>query len=138
MSENLDLSYAGEGIYRENILDHYKNPRNTGTVERPTFSHKEFNPLCGDEITFYVKVNGTSIEDARFVGRGCAISQASASMLSETLKGKSLEDIKNLEREHILELLSIPIGPVRIKCAMLGLVTLKNGVHLYEKEQKGE
>lgn len=133
MTETIDPSYAGEGIYREFILDHYKNPRNTGTLPNASFSHKEFNPVCGDHITFTARVSDETIQEARFQGHGCAISQAAASLLSETLKGKTLEEIKTLQREHMLELLSIPIGPVRTKCAMLGLVALKKGIEEYEK-----
>jgi len=134
MTETIDPSYAGEGIYRENILDHYKNPRNSGVLINPTFSFKEFNPLCGDEITFYVKLNGEkTIENLSFLGKGCAISQSSASMLAETIIGKTLDEAKKIQREDILEMLSIPIGPVRIKCAMLGLVALKKGINLFEK-----
>ena len=133
MTETLDPAYAGEGIYREHILDHYKSPRNAGALENPAFVHREFNPLCGDEITFSVRLDGKRIGEARFLGRGCAISQAAASMLSETLPGRSLEEIKALQRDHVLELLGIPLGPVRIKCAVLGLVALKNGIALYEK-----
>ena len=138
MAENLDPGFAGEGIYREFILDHYKNPRNSGALKNATFSHREFNPLCGDEITFHVKLNGAqSVDDVRFQGRGCAISQATTSLLSETLQGKNLEEIKSLQREHILEMLGIPIGPVRIKCAMLGLLALKNGIAQYERSKHG-
>ena len=137
MNENLDPTFAGEGIYREFILDHYKNPRNSGVLINPTFSHKEFNPLCGDEITFYVKLDHDSIQSVSFQGKGCAISQATASLLSQTLEGKTLSEIKSFQREEVLEILGIPIGPVRVKCAMLSLVTLKNGISKYEKENYG-
>lgn len=134
MNEIGDPSYAGEGIYREHILDHYKNPRNTGSLQNPTFMQREFNPVCGDEITLSVALRESILSDCRFRGKGCAISQAAASMLSETIKGKTLQEIKSLQREHIVEMLSIPIGPVRIKCAMLCLVALKNGIQKYEEK----
>lgn len=127
-----DVNYAGDGLYREMILDHYKRPRNAGRLADPSFSHRELNPVCGDEVTFDVRVDGSVVGEARFVGRGCAISQASASMLAESLKGRPLTDVARLEREDILQLLAIPVGPVRIKCAMLGLVALKNGIAKYE------
>jgi len=133
MTETVDPSYAGDGIYRENILDHYKNPRNSKPLEESTITHKELNPLCGDEIEFQIKLESGKIVDVGFTGKGCAISQASASMLSEVLKGKELKDVKKLEREDMLKMLSIPIGPVRTKCAMLGLVALKNGINEFEK-----
>ncbi len=133
MTENIDPNYAGEGIYRENILDHYQNPRNLGRIENPHINHKEFNPLCGDEIEIFLKLNSTKVVEVKFQGRGCAISQSAASMLTESLYGKTLEEIKNLTRDDIVEMLSIPIGPVRVKCAMLSLDTLKNGILIYEK-----
>ena len=131
MTETLDPSYAGDGLYREHILDHYKSPRNAGTLEHPTVTHKEFNPLCGDELTFTLLVKDSTVEDVKFQGRGCAISQAAASMLTDRIKGEKTEAIKKLVREDILELLGIPIGPARTKCAMLGLVTVKRAL---EKE----
>lgn len=133
MNETIDRSYVGEGIYREFIIDHYKNPRNAGGLENATFQHRELNPLCGDELTFFVHLQDGKIADVRFQGKGCAISQASASILSETVKDKTIEEVKAMQREQMLELLGIPVGPVRVKCAMLGLVTLKNGIHQYEQ-----
>ena len=123
-----------ELIYQENILDHYKNPRNFGKMENASIHHHEYNPLCGDEIDFYLIIdNNKKIVDVKFNGHGCAISQASASMLSENIKGKSIEEIEKLTKNDILEMLSIPISPVRLKCALLSLDTLKNSVLIFEK-----
>ena len=129
----IDKNYMGEGIYRENILDHYKNPRNYGNLKNPEISHKENNPLCGDEIKIEIKMNSNKIKDIRFSGRGCAISQASASILCENLVGKSFKDIKKLSRDNVTENLGIELSPIRIKCAVLALDTLKNSIYIYEK-----
>ena len=119
-----------DDFYKENILDHYRNPRNTGTLDHPTHSHEEHNPLCGDIVRIDLHVNEDNIIDkVAFSGRGCAISQASASMLTELLQGKSLEEAKAIDKDDILELLGIEIGPVRIKCALLSLKVLKAGVY---------
>lgn len=119
-----------EDFYRENILDHYRNPRNKGQLEDPTHTHEEDNPLCGDVIRIDLHVNDQDvIDEVRFDGHGCAISQASASMLTEMIEGKTLEEAKELRKEDILEALGIEIGPVRLKCALLSLKVLKAGVY---------
>jgi nitrogen fixation protein NifU and related proteins len=115
-------------LYKENILDHYKNPHNKKKIEHATHTHKEFNPSCGDEITLFLKVQNHIITDVGFEGTGCAISQASVSMLTEYIKGKSVEEIKKIKEEKILELLGISIGPSRLKCALLSLKTLQNSL----------
>jgi len=119
-----------DDLYRENILDHYRNPRNYGELEDPDISHEEYNPLCGDRITIQLKVNDDDvIEAVRFHGHGCAISQASASMLTEMIEGMTLDEVKKITKEDVLEMLGIPIGPVRLKCALLSLKALKAGVY---------
>ena len=119
-----------DDFYKENILDHYRNPRNAGTLDQPTHSHEEHNPLCGDIVRIDLHVNEDNIIDqVAFSGRGCAISQASASMLTELLQGKSVEEAKGVDKDDILEMLGIEIGPVRIKCALLSLKVLKAGVY---------
>ncbi len=119
-----------EDFYRENILDHYRNPRNKGQLEKPTHTHEEDNPLCGDVIRIDLHVNDQDvIDEVRFDGHGCAISQASASMLTEMIEGKTLQEAKELSKEDILEALGIEIGPVRLKCALLSLKVLKAGVY---------
>ena len=130
--ENLDLSYVGEGMYRENILDHYKNPHNHGEIGNADIKFTENNPLCGDVITVNLKLNGHKVADVKFRGNGCAISQSAMSMLSDEIKGKSLEEVKNIKREDIVNLLGIDVGPVRTKCAVLGLVAIKNGINEFE------
>jgi nitrogen fixation NifU-like protein len=119
-----------DDLYRENILDHYRHPRNKGRLEHPTHTHEEHNPLCGDIIRIDLHVNEDDvIDEVRFEGEGCAISQASASMLTEMIAGKTLEEAKELSKQDILEALGIEIGPVRLKCALLSLKVLKAGIY---------
>lgn len=117
-----------EAFYREAILDHYKHPRHKGRLENPDIHFHDHNPFCGDEITIELKVEDGRVVDAAFDGRGCAISQATASMLMEEIVGKSIEELKELNKQYILDLLGIEIGPVRLKCALLALKVLKAGV----------
>ena len=120
---------ADDQFYREYILDHYKNPRNFGRLEAADISHEEDNPLCGDVVGMDFKVKDGRIEDVRFHGRGCAISQASASLLTERLKGMTLEDARKISKDDVLGELGIEISPARIKCALLSLKVLKVGAY---------
>lgn len=120
-------------MYRENILDHYKSPRNFGTLDKPDISHHEYNASCGDDLTFTVKLDAERrVAEVKFTGRGCAISMAAASMLSERIKGMSVEELHKLTSDDIFELLGTEIGPGRIKCALLPLKTLMTGVEEWE------
>jgi nitrogen fixation NifU-like protein len=114
-----------EDLYRDFILDHYRNPRNAGTLETPDATFEDNNPLCGDKIRMDVKLRDGLVADIKFRGRGCAISQASASLLTESVKGKTLADVSKIGKEEVLENLGIKISPVRLKCALLGLKVLK-------------
>ena len=118
-----------DDFYRQNILDHYQNPRNWGTIEHPDVSAEDSNPLCGDRIRMDLKIKDGKIEDVKFSGTGCSISRAAASMLSDEIIGKSLDEVKAINRDYVLELLGIELGPVRLKCALLALKTLKVGVY---------
>ncbi|HEX2014202.1 MAG TPA: SUF system NifU family Fe-S cluster assembly protein [Nitrososphaera sp.] len=121
-----------DDIYREIILDHYRNPRNKGKLPEADVSIHDSNPLCGDEIDMHLKVDGDRIKDIKFEGRGCAISQASASMLTEMVMGKPLTSVKDLSKEDILENIGLTsLGPARIKCALLSLKVLKLGMVKY-------
>jgi nitrogen fixation NifU-like protein len=114
-----------DDFYKEYILDHYRNPRNFGTLDAPTATAEDLNPLCGDRIRFDFMVEDGRVTDVRFSGKGCAISQASASMLSESLRGQKLEDIARLTKEAVLENVGIGISAARMKCATLGLKVAK-------------
>ncbi|MCC6299122.1 MAG: SUF system NifU family Fe-S cluster assembly protein [Anaerolineales bacterium] len=119
-----------DDLYREVIIEHYKNPSYRGYLDPHDIQFADNNPLCGDhiEITLQTAADGT-VKDARFDGHGCAISQASADLLIESIIGKPLEEVKQLNKEHILEMLGIELGPVRLKCALLSLKVLKAGVY---------
>ena len=122
-----------ESMYQEQILDHYKHPRNSGRIENASVHHHEYNPLCGDKLDVYFLIENNHIADVKIQGQGCAISQASASMLTEKVKGKPVDVIRKLTKEDILEMLGIPLSPVRLKCALLSLDTFKNAVIIFEK-----
>ena len=120
-------------IYREVILDYYRHPRNFGKLEKFDIDSHDTNPLCGDEIEMQVRVGGgEDMAEVKFTGKGCAISQASASMLTELAKGKPLGWVKELSKEDVFKMLGNPdLGPSRVKCALLGMKVLKTGVYGY-------
>jgi nitrogen fixation NifU-like protein len=116
-------------LYREVILDHYKNPRGHGVIEGADAQAEGQNPLCGDEVAIFVALDGDKIEDVRFRGRGCAISQAATSMLVEMVRGRSVDEVASMPRDELLDEVGIPLTPVRLKCALLGLGVLKVALH---------
>jgi nitrogen fixation NifU-like protein len=119
-----------DDLYREVIIEHYKNPSYRGHLEPYDITFSDDNPLCGDHIRVDLRVDKAgNVTDARFDGHGCAISQASADLLIESIIGKSLEDVKKLGKQDILDLLGIDLGPVRLKCALLSLKVLKAGAY---------
>lgn len=119
-----------DDLYREVIIEHYKNPSYRGHLDPHDISFADNNPLCGDHIQIDLRVDANGVvTDARFDGHGCAISQASADLLMETIIGKPLEEVKKLNRQDILDMLGIDLGPVRLKCALLSLKVLKAGVY---------
>ncbi|HNP69653.1 MAG TPA: SUF system NifU family Fe-S cluster assembly protein [Kouleothrix sp.] len=122
-----------DDMYREVILEHYKHPHNAGTLAAADISHEDSNPLCGDRIRIDVQVADGAVADIRFQGRGCAISQAAASLLTDEIKGKTLDEVRAFSKDDMLDLIGIPLdkNPVRIKCALLALKTLKSGVYEY-------
>ena len=129
----------GSDMYRQQILDHYRNPRNYGDLEEPTFSHVGHNTSCGDELEFDVVLgdDGETVERAAFTGEGCAISQAAASMLSTELPGMTLEEVEALDRQDMLDLLGVEVTPMRVKCAVLAEKVVQDGLQIYRGELEG-
>lgn len=127
-----------DDFYREEILEHYTHPHHYGTLDNPDISHEENNPLCGDRIRFDIQLDDDeeTVTDVRFSGVGCAISKASASMLSDLLIGRTLDEIKGLTNEEVLDELGIELGPVRLKCALLPLKVVKVGAYGLTGEQE--
>ncbi len=119
-----------DDLYREIIIDHYKNPQNKGRLDKSDFSFQDENPLCGDHLIIELRVDkNQSVVDAKFDGHGCAISISAADLLLDSIIGKSIEDLKKLEKQDILDLLGIELSPVRLKCALLSLKVLKAAVY---------
>ena len=116
-------------LSREAIIDHYKHPRHKGKLEDADIHRHETNPFCGDEVTIFLSIADDTVADASFEGRGCAISQASASMIMEEIIGMPVDELKKWGKEDVLDLLGIEIGPVRLKCALLPLKALKAGLY---------
>ncbi len=115
-------------MYKEHILDLYKYPHNFGVLEKPTHKFHEFNPLCGDDITLFLIVKNNKIENVSFTGKGCAISMASSSLLTDFIKGKSLSEVKQISSQDLIDMLHIPISHVRLKCALLPLDALNKSI----------
>jgi nitrogen fixation protein NifU and related proteins len=118
-----------DDLYREEVLDHYKHPRNHGTIEDADAHADGMNPLCGDEVSIDVAFDRNSISEVKFSGQGCAISVAATSMLTELAIGKTVDEAAALELDDLLAETPIPLTPVRLKCAILGLTTLKIALH---------
>ncbi|QSG07671.1 Fe-S cluster assembly sulfur transfer protein SufU [Halapricum desulfuricans] len=131
------MGIGGSDMYRQQILDHYKNPRNYGEIEDATFTHVGENPMCGDTIEMDVVLDDDedTIEAVAFRGDGCAISQASASMLSERLPGTSIEELREMDRDDIIDMLGVEISPMRVKCAVLAEKVAQDGAEIYLGEK---
>jgi len=130
------MGIGGSDMYRQQILDHYKNPRNYGEIEEATFTHVGENPMCGDTIEMDVVLDDDEevVERVAFRGDGCAISQASASMLSEQLAGMAVEDLKEMDRDDVIDMLGVDISPMRVKCAVLAEKVAQDGAEIYFDE----
>ena len=118
-------------LYQEQLMDHYKHPRHRGTLEHADFNTQIYNPSCGDGIAFYGRVQDNKVVELKFMGSGCVISQATASLLTEHSLGKSLEDIEKFDKDFILALIGMELGPMRIKCALLPLEAVQEGIKNY-------
>lgn len=113
-------------LYSENILDHYHNPRNFGKLAKHTHSAQDANPVCGDEMEVQLVIGKDGkVKEAAFSGQGCAISMASASMLTDEVKGKTVEEVRKMDMEKLVKLIGIPLSPVRLKCALLPLYVIR-------------
>ena len=117
-----------DDLYRDYILEHYRRPHNFGVLDAPSATYEGANPLCGDRITMQLGVKDGIVEQVGFTGRGCAISQASASLLTDEIKGKPVEEVAKLSTQDLLDLLGIEISPARLKCAMLSHDTLQKAL----------
>lgn len=122
-------------VYKDLIMDHYKDPQNWGVLAEPDITVSGSNPLCGDLINLKVKLKDGLIEEIRFIASGCALSIASTSILTETVKGKKAASIEKLDKKELLDILGIELGPNRLKCALLSLDALKQGLRKYAKEK---
>ena len=127
-----------DDLYRDYILEHYRRPHNFGVLEEATATYEGANPLCGDRITMMLGVRDGVVERVGFTGRGCAISQASASLLTDEIKGKPLTDVAKLSSDDVLDLLGIEISPARLKCAILSLDTVQHALAELEGEPKAQ
>jgi len=123
-----------DDLYRDYILEHYRRPHNFGTIDDATASYEGANPLCGDRITLQIRVRDGVVDEVAFTGRGCAISQASASMLTDEVKGKPVATAAGMTSSDVLDLLGIEISPARMKCALLSLDTLQHAIGEGEAE----
>lgn len=124
-----------EGITSEIILEHYRNPHNHGKIENPTSTILEFNPVCGDTVQITMLIEDEKIKDIKFLGRGCSISQASTSMLTDYVMGKTIEEVKALTKEQVLSFVGLSLGPSREKCALLPFDAIRKGVKQYEEDK---
>lgn len=118
-------------IYMDNIIDLYKNPLNQGELNDASITHRAHNPLCGDDITVDLKIVSEKITDIRHRGNGCAISQAAISMLTEEVQEKTLDEVMKLNKDDVVEMLGIELGPVRLKCALIGLEAIHEAIKEY-------
>lgn len=117
-----------EDLYREEILEHYRHPQNFGPIAAPTHTGSANNPLCGDSVVLELKIKGKKVADVGFTGSGCALSTASASLFTECLRGKSIAQLKNVEEKKLLQLIEIPITPIRQQCVFLPFRALKRAI----------
>jgi nitrogen fixation NifU-like protein len=121
----------GMEIYAEEIVSHYEHPHNKRKMEDASVNFHDYNPVCGDDITVYIKTDGKTVQDISFQGEGCAISMGSASMLTDLLKGKVLDDVSKMGPKDVIDMLGIDPGPVRLKCATISLKATQKALRVY-------
>lgn len=121
-----------QDLYKEELLEHYRSPQNYGKLHDADVAYHDFNPVCGDEIEVYLKMDGSALKDIKFTGKGCAISQAAASIVTEHLKGKKPDDAKKMTKEEMLGLLPIEVSHLRIKCALLAMKAIQKAIIRYQ------
>ncbi len=124
-----------DDIQAEIVLEHYREPHNYGTMENPTVSLTESNPVCGDTVNLSLHIEDGRVKSVKFVGKGCSISQASASMLTDRISGHSLEDLKKMDEKEIIDMVGLNLGPSREKCALLSFNTLQKCIRTYEENR---
>ena len=122
-------------IYAEEIISHYEHPHNKGKIAKASIDFHEYNPTCGDDITVYLDIKDGKVKDVKFEGTGCAISMASASMLTDDIKGKTVDGVEKLGFKELVELIGIDPGPARLKCATLSLKAIKKALFLYQHKE---
>ena len=127
-----------DSLYKEIVLDHYKNPHNFGTLDPADYTAEDSNPLCGDQVRMDLQVADGIVTDVKFSGRGCAVSMASASILTDMIMGQPLDEVLQITKDDLLEEIGIPVSPARMKCATLGLNVLKLSVALKEAHSHGD
>ena len=127
-----------DSLYKEIVLDHYKNPHNFGTLDPADYTAEDSNPLCGDQVRMDLRVEDGIVTDVKFSGRGCAVSMASASILTDMIKGQPLDEVRAITRDDLLEEIGIPVSPARMKCATLGLTVLNLSLALKEAHAQGD
>jgi|ETN01SMinimDraft_4_1059930.scaffolds.fasta_scaffold59996_2 nitrogen fixation NifU-like protein len=115
-------------MYQEHVLDHYREPQNFGNLKSPTHKSHSFNPICGDDVTITLEIKDDKVEDVKFDGKGCAISIAAASLVTDAIKGKTLKEVMKINTKDILEMLGIEVSAPRIKCALIALETIHNAI----------
>ena len=123
-----------EDMYKEELLEHYREPQNYGKIEDADVQYRDFNPVCGDEVEVFINVKDNKVEDIKFTGKGCAISQAAASIVTEHIKGMKVDEVKTITNEKMLELLPIEVSNLRIKCGLLALKAIQKGLYGVKNE----
>lgn len=121
-----------EDMYKEELLEHYRSPNNYGSIANADIRYLDFNPVCGDEIEIFIKAKDGMVADVKFIGKGCAISQAAASILTEKIKGKKLQDAKKISNVQMLAMIPVKVSHLRIKCGLLALKAVQKGITIHE------